>query len=301
MLRAALAAVAAGGAGHHLRKRRHDLVVQELHLLVGQRLVVREGLEVVGKLVGIGHAAEHDVHVRQRLEIAERPCGYAVVRTHRAHLALQVFAEVSELAAAAGLHYYHRKPALGYHLVLLLRVLKRPVEIVELYLHKLEAVLPVEYLLQSGRSAVRRESEVAYLALLLHLDEILGQLERRVGVDVIVALHYAVQQIEVDIVHAELFELFGKGGCDLLLRPASDRRVQPGELGRDVICIVPMPSMEILCPNVCLYIILFLPSRRFSRLFYILTVGVCSKSSLFSSYRKLFYLIRNIPPPFSHH
>ena len=102
---------------------------------------------------------------------------------------------------------------------LLLGVLESPVKIIELYLAELHLVpAHLQELLKSFGGAVAGKAEVLYAAVRLLLKEVIKVLILGVAVVVYGVLVDVMQQVEVEVFHAALFELLLKDrfGVELL-------------------------------------------------------------------------------------
>ena len=213
-LRTVADAVVAGcaGQGDLLRHLSGD-GEQRFHLRAGEGLVLLKGGDVGLELFHIGHARERDGHCGQALQKAERPGGDALLRAQGLEARLVFRRKMGELAAAQRLHHPHGDVVLPEQFDLGLRVLKVPVQIVDLQLAELHVLsIGVEEALQHRVGAVGGKAQMADAArgFLLHqivVDAVLGV---EVGVDVHLA--DVVEEVEVKILDAALFQLFFKNG-----------------------------------------------------------------------------------------
>ena len=229
-LRAAVAAVAAGRAGdgvfHLLGEAK-----QAGGLFFAQRLRMVKGGEIVLHLRQIRHAAEDHGHARDLLHPPQRPGCRRRLRPHRAQLRRHAFGQIRQLAAADGLHDPDGDVVPVQQLAFFLRLLQRPVQIVELDLTELHFLpMPLQKLLQRGQTRVRGEAQMPDPAIFLLLQQIRDDVPPRVLIDPDGVFVDVVQQIEIKILHAALLQLPFEDIRHIICR----RDLMAGELVRQI-------------------------------------------------------------------
>ena len=197
-------------------------------------------MQVVLHLSDAGHAGEDHLHVVQALKPAERPGGHGLVGAQRMQLCRAVLRKIRQFAAAQGLHDPDRDAALGEQLVARLRVLKRPVQVVELNLAELHLIaVAVQEVLQAVVARVAGEAQVADAAKLFLLQEVVHDAPAGVGIGLDGLLVHVVQQVEVEVIHLALAQLLLEDGggivalADLMARELRGQVVAVPGIGRE--------------------------------------------------------------------
>ena len=202
--------VVAGGAGesglaHHAAGHLH----QTGHLFLIEGGLGLEGGDVGLHLLQVGHAGEDHSDAGDGLEEPEGPGGDGLVGAHGLQGRGLLITEAGQAAAPEGLHHPHGDVVLVQQVHLFLAVLESPVDVVELQLAELHVLaVGLQEPLEHRHRPVAGEAQVADAAVLLLLHQVVIDAVLGVQVGVDVHLAHVVEQVEVEVVHLALFELF---------------------------------------------------------------------------------------------
>ena len=206
LLRAALGAVAAAGAGDGTPVEDDVLRLGDQRVfLLGHGHEILHGGQVVFHLVHGIHAAEHGEDPFLRGDEAERPGSVGLSGSGRVEHLLHSLGRVCQQAALAGLHDRdvftvpsgHFVYAAGFDLGVL------PVGIVELELYEIDLGMVGEDPVQNCRGVVEGEAEMPDQSLFFLFRQELP--DAVVVIGAVVAFSHRVEQIEIEKVHAQTF------------------------------------------------------------------------------------------------
>ncbi len=193
-------------------------MVEELLLVFGDGFQRTIRQQVVFQVLHVGHAAEHGQHTFGRTGIAECPRRDAVLRVALLHFLCQILRHVCQSASEQRLHDDRRDAPLlqfvveidGIGIAVVDFVSPLPVEVVELYLHKvpLALVMAGEEVVEHLDIAMVGEAEIldaSSLAFSQHeVEHAVVQIARRETLHA--SLPYGMEQIIVDVIHTQFLE-----------------------------------------------------------------------------------------------
>ena len=169
--------------------------------------MVKRG-EIVLHLRHVGHTAEDHRHAGDLLHPPKRPGRVGGLRPQRVQLFLRGSGQIRQLPAAHRLHDPDGNAVPVQKLTFFLRLLQRPVKIVQLDLTEFHLVRVLfQKRFQRGHARVGREAQVADTPVFLLLQQIREDVPALVFVDGDGIFIDVVQQIEIEILHAALFQL----------------------------------------------------------------------------------------------
>ena len=172
-----------------------------------------KGFDVLPKLLHIGHAAEHHVHVGQVLDEAQGPRRGAQVRIQGAQRFLLRRVQAGQPSSAHRFHHPHRDAQRGQQLVFFLCLLKRPVQIVQLDLAEghllaiqVQKGAQVVHLPMAGKA---QEADAPQPAL---LKQVIHDAQLRVAESGGCGFAHIVQQVEIEVAYPAFLQLLFEDG-----------------------------------------------------------------------------------------
>ena len=166
-------------------------------------------------MLHIRHTAEHGQHALRCAGKAECPRGHAALGRLLLQFHHQILRQLHQSAAQQGFHDDGRYASLlqfgievaGVDVVLADHVGKVPVQVVQLYLHKVPMILLVggDDLVEDILQAVEREAQVAYASCLTLLhQEVHDAVVDVASLELVHVAAHGVQQVVVDVVDLQL-------------------------------------------------------------------------------------------------
>ena len=178
--------------------------------------MVKRG-EIVLHLRHVGHTTEDHRHAGNLLHPAKRPGRVGGIRPQRAQLLLRSSGQIRQLSAAYRLHDPDGNVIPVQQFALFLRLLQRPVEIIQFDLTELHLVCVLfQKCLQRGHACVGREAKMADTSVFFLLQQIWENAPALVFIDGNGIFIDVMQQVEIEIPHAALFQLMLKHGLHVV-------------------------------------------------------------------------------------
>ena len=168
-------------------------------------------------MLHIGHTTQYGEHTLRCSRIAESPRCHAALWCFAFQLCSQILGQVGQSSAQQGFHDDGRDMAFlqfliqvtGIHITVVYLVGIVPVQIVQLYLHKVPVVLLIhgQYLVEYLLKTMEREAKMTDASRLALFHQIVHHTVIHIAtVKLVHAATDGVQQIVVDIVHLQVLQ-----------------------------------------------------------------------------------------------